>query len=161
MSCKNWPQETSELGRKKAEPGTVASKDKECLPVNLGCQFYRGVGGRIPTKMSIVNKKIKGGRAVKGLTAGSVLIKSFVFKVSARVKILHPWEVKVSSVPSPSSPQREWPVQLSLTERYMFLTAGWVLALTECRRAPPPFCRRGNTKGEGLGPDPTSPSQVV
>lgn len=32
----------------------------------------------------------------------------------------------------------------------MFLTAGWVLALTECRRAPPPFWGE-KAKEERLG----------
>lgn len=32
----------------------------------------------------------------------------------------------------------------------MFLTVGWVLALTECRRAPPPFWGE-SAKGERLG----------
>lgn len=32
----------------------------------------------------------------------------------------------------------------------MFLTAGWVLALTECRRAPPPFWEENVKRGLGI-----------
>lgn len=44
----------------------------------------------------------------------------------------------------------------------MFLTAGWVLALTECRRAPPPFWEENVKRGLGIWglPDPTLPQDV-